>query len=103
MKHASIAAEQLHPWAQLNDVQLNGVKITSSIISPGGVTKGGGLISTTRHASGDVLLSINQELILSREAVLQCAKTDKHLRQLLDVLEDFIQVGQLKVGLCIQY
>jgi len=98
MKHASIPSAQLQAWAQLNDATLYGVKISSNIISEDGIHKGGGLQSTTTHPSEDVLLSIPQDLILSKESVLQCAKTDRHLRQLLEAMEDFIQVGTVKVS-----
>lgn len=93
MKHASLAADQLLPWATLNDVNLRGVKISSNIIAADGASKGGGILSTQAHEPHDVLLSIPQELILSKEAVLQCAKTDRHLRQLVEALDDFITVG----------
>ncbi len=99
MKHSSISVENLQSWAQLNDVTLHGVEISSNIVSDDGISKGGGLLSTTAKASGEVLLSISQDLILSRESVLQCAKADRHLRQLVEAMEDFIQVGTIEVSL----
>lgn len=98
MKYTSIPVEALQPWAQLNDVHLHGLKISSNIVSEAGISKGGGLVSTISHPSEPVLLSIPQELILSKEAVLQCAKTDKHLRILVESLEDFVQVGSDQVS-----
>lgn len=103
MRHASIPIEGLQPWAQLNDVPLHGIQISSNIIADDGASKGGGLLSTTNHSSEDVLLSISQDLILSKESVLQCAKTDRHLRQLLEAMEDFIQVGLTKVSFSLLY
>lgn len=96
MKYSTISTDQLQPWATLNDAELRGVKISSAIITEDGVNKGGGLLSTIAHESQDVLLSISRDLILSKEAVSQCAKTDKHLRDLTEALSDFIQVGQIK-------
>lgn len=93
MRYSTISTNQLQPWAVLNDVELRGVKISSAIITEDGVNKGGGLLSTTAHESEDVLLSISKDLILCNEAVLQCAKADKHLRELTEALSDFIQVG----------
>lgn len=93
MRYATIALDQLTPWSQLNDVKLYGTKISANIITEEGVSKGGGLVSTSTHESEDVLLSIPSDLILSKESLLQCAKTDVHLRQLVEVLEDFIEVG----------
>jgi len=103
MKHASIPAEKLQPWCQLNDLTLHGVRIRSNIVSEDGINKGGGLMSDTTHRSEDVLLSIPQDLILSTEAVLQCAKVDKHLRQLVETMEDWVQVGTIKVSLSCLY
>lgn len=93
MKYSTISADQLQPWAVLNDVELHGIKISTAIITEDGVNKGGGLLSTTTHESEDVLLSISKDLILSKETVSQCAKTDKHLRDLTEALSNFIQVG----------
>lgn len=93
MRHASISLEFLQPWALLNDVHLNGIKICPNIVSETGVSKGGGLVSTDSHHPEPVLLSVPKDLILSKEAVLQCAKTDRHLRMLVEAMEDFVQVG----------
>lgn len=94
MKYATINSDELQLWAQLNDVRFNGVKTSSNMASGDGISKGGGLLSTAYHESEDVLLSINGDLILSRETVLQCAKTDQHLKQLVEALGDFVQVGR---------
>lgn len=96
MRYSTISTDQLQPWAILNDVGLHGITISSAIITEDGVNRGGGLLSTTAHESQDVLLSISGDLILSKEAVLQCAKTDKHLRDLTEALSEFVQVGQVK-------
>lgn len=103
MKHASIPIKKLEPWCQLNGLTLHGVRISSNIVSEDGISKGGGLLSAVTHESEDVLLSIPQDLILNREAVLQCAKVDKHLRQLVETMEDWVQVGTIKVSLSCLY
>ena len=94
MKYATINSDELQLWAQLNDVRFNGVKTSSNVTSDGSISKGGGLLSTDCHESEDELLSISRDLILSKETVLQCAKTDQHLKQLVDALGDFVQVGR---------
>lgn len=98
MKRASTPLEQFQQWAQLNDVQLCGIQICPNIVTADGISKGGGLLSTASHEPGDVLLSINQDLILSKETVLQCAKFDKHFRDVIEALDDFMQVGAERVG-----
>jgi len=98
MKHDVLSLAQLQPWATLNNVSFHGVKIIPDIITENGVSKGGGVISTAAHSSGDVLLLIPNDLVLSKERVLQCAKTDKHFRELIAVLSDFIEVGTHEVS-----
>jgi len=95
MRYSTLPTGQLQPWAVLNDVDIRGVTISSAITTKDGVNKGGGLLSTTTHESEDVLLSISEDLTLCKEAVLQCAKTDKHLRELTEALSNFIQVGSI--------
>lgn len=96
MRHASIAATQLRTWSQLNDVQLNNTEITSNIVDADGSSKGGGLVSKSYHHAEDILLSVPKELVLCKDTMHLCAKSDHHLKQLLDVLEDFIQVSLLR-------
>lgn len=103
MKHASIAASQLQTWAALNDVELRGIEISTAIITEDGINKGGGILSTASHDAEDTVLSVPRDLVLSKEAVLQCAKTDQHLRDLVETLSDFIQVGPFKGELCFHY
>lgn len=93
MKYDSIPPDQLETWSRLNNVQLHGVEIRSNILDVDGNSKGGGLVSTSDHASEDILLQIPNELVLCKDSILQCARSDTHLRQLLDVLDDFVQVS----------
>ena len=94
MLHEQLPIEQLTPWARLNDIDLNGVEICPNVLTLDGLSKGGGLLAISNHGSADILLSIPAELALSRETVLQSAKTDKDLRELTDAMSEFIQVGQ---------
>lgn len=102
MKYASISATNLQTWAPLNDVELHGIAISDAIITETGADKGGGLLSTATHESEDVLLSVPRDLVVSQEAVLQCAKADHHLRDLFEALSDFVQVGPARGELCLQ-
>lgn len=92
MRYASVSVAQLESWSKLNDSKLLSVKIEPNIIVDG-VDRGGGLVATSPHGSEDVLVDVANDLILTRERALLEAKTDKHLRELLDALSDFIQVG----------
>lgn len=94
MHYANASVTQLEPWAKLNDSKLHGIKIEPNIVVDG-IDKGGGLVATSDHSSEDVLLDVAGDLILTRERVLLEAKADRHLRELLDALQDFIQVGHI--------
>lgn len=92
MKHPSIPVTTLRLWSELNDVRLNGIDIVEDMLSDSGESKGAGLVANRRHESEDTLLSVNPNLILSRDAIQQCSKLDKDLRTLLDALAPFLQV-----------
>jgi len=98
MKQDVLSLAQLRSWATLNNVLFHGIKISPDIVTEDGTNKGGGVVSTAEHSSGDVLLLVPNDLVLSRERVLQCAKTDQRLQELMDALGDFIEVGTREVS-----
>lgn len=70
------------------------------IVAPDGTDKGGGLVATVDHGSGEVLLAVPMELLLSKERVEQCAKEDKNLRELIEAVPSLFQVGEMNsIGL----
>lgn len=94
MKHCCASLDRLSSWAHLNSVQLHGSNISSHIIDEDGNDRGGGLIATTRLESGKVILNVPSDLVLSKEQVEQHAKTNKHLKEVLEAVGPaFSQVG----------
>lgn len=98
MKHNVLPLDQLQSWGIFNNVEFKGVKISPNIVSEDGTSKGGGIISTAKHAPGEALLVIPSDLILCKEQILQATKSDKHFRQLIEAVDDFIEVGSFEVS-----
>lgn len=86
MKRESWTIEQLPPWTQLNNVELSGVVIAEGV-------HGSGIFATRDFLDEEqILMTIPQQLVLSLENVWVCAKSDRHLLQILEHLGDFSRV-----------
>lgn len=77
----------LIPWARLNGCHLNNVVIEAV----GG--KGLAIVAeqTLNHDAG-ALMTVPRELILSKQTVELFAKSDRHLKEVLEALGSFGQV-----------
>lgn len=95
MKFDRLALENLPSWSMINGIETSGIRLEPHIIRDG-VDCGGGLVSNTATKEDTVLVSVPQDLILNREQVFLQAKTDAHLRQLLETLGDFVEVSLLR-------
>lgn len=98
MRYASLPASQLQAWAQFNGVTFNNICVAENVTSKDGVDKGSGLLATgfsESSASMEVLLTIPSDLVLSKEAVHLCAKADLDLKEILDAVGDFAEVGHI--------
>jgi hypothetical protein len=79
--------EGLPTWATFRGVQFNGIKVGAL---PGFEHRGSTVIAQSDLASGQApLMSVPKDLILSRENVDLIAKSDHHLRELLQALGEF--------------
>ncbi|PVI05271.1 SET domain-containing protein [Periconia macrospinosa] len=80
--------EGFSPWANFNGIRFAGVKIGPL---PGFEHRGSTVIADTKLVSGeaDALLTVPKELILSRQNIELIAKSDQHLREVLQSLDDF--------------
>ncbi|KAL6715564.1 hypothetical protein ACLMJK_006525 [Lecanora helva] len=88
MYRETLPTGTLAVWAQLNNVGLNGVKV--SLLQDG---KGCGLVAVTENTQDNaMLMRIPQELILSLENVWIYAKSDRHLAQVLEATGDYTRV-----------
>lgn len=97
MRYDSLPIEQLHTWAQFNGVAFSNITVAPNVTGKDGVDKGAGLIASVGFsedsATHDILLAVPADLILSREAVILCAKADSQLKEILHAVGDFAQVG----------
>lgn len=79
----------LPAWAELNGIRFNGVAVSTM---PKG--KGTGLIATTEISKPEeVLMTVPQALILSLENVWLFAKSDQHLREVLEAVGEYSRVA----------
>lgn len=109
MRRESLPIDTLPAWARLNGVVCDGV-VFQRLRSEDGTDKGGAIVSTverdtttnssTQSAQDDgtsspqILIRLPGDLILSRESVANYAKSDRHLREVLDAVGSFGTVGQ---------
>ena len=88
MHRGTLSIDQLCAWARLNNVESNGVKITRLQGS-----KGSGLVATAETSiDNPLLMTIPNNLVLSHENVWVYAKSDKHLRQILEATGTYSRV-----------
>ena len=88
MHRETLPIGNLATWARLNNVEFNGVKVSSVPDS-----RGSRVLATTNCLQEDaVLMRIPQELILSLENLWIYAKSDRHLAQVLEAAGDFTRV-----------
>ncbi|KAF2087321.1 SET domain-containing protein [Saccharata proteae CBS 121410] len=82
----------LKPWAKLNNVQFNGITVGPLP----GLEQNGSTVIAERDLSGgdeEPLMRIPRDLVLSLEGVREYAKSDRHLREVLEALGEFGQLA----------
>ena len=88
MHQETLQIANLAAWSWLNNVELNGVKISTLPEK-----RGSAVISMADRVQNDaVLMTIPRELVLSMENVWTYAKSDRHLLQVLEAIGDFARV-----------
>lgn len=96
MRRSTITAEELFAWGKLNGVEFHNVDVKTDITSNDGAFKGAGLVGKSDHSAienGAPLLSVPQDLVLSREQVERYAAIDQHLKLVLDAAGAFGRVS----------
>lgn len=84
----SLQPSAIPTLARFSQVKTNGVKVVAT------EDKGLSLLATERLTElWNPLISVPNDLILSKESVFVHAKSDPHLRQVLEACGDFAQVG----------
>ncbi len=95
MYRETLPIHQLGAWVRLNDVKFNGV--TTTVLQG---NRGSGLVTTARRPKDSpLLMTIPHDLVLSLENVWVYAKSDKHLRQVLEATGDYSRVSGPKAAM----
>ena len=95
MHRETLPIEQLAAWTRLNNVEFNGVKIAALQGH-----KGSGLVTIAENATDNpLLMTVPNELVLSLDNVWIYAKSDKHLRQVLEATGDYSRVYDLQASM----
>ena len=98
MRRKCLPIEQLQAWATLNGAEFNNTCV-QRIPSSDGENKGAGVFATrdfkTNHDHEAILLSVPHDLVLSQDQVSNYAKSDRHLRDVLEAIGEFGRVGLL--------
>lgn len=91
-----LPTSSLRDWAAINNVELNGVDFGPI---PGFDERGSAVkASRSRDSSSqEPLIVVPRELILSCESVQVFAKSDRHLREVLEAVGDFGRVRTTNV------
>ena len=87
-----LSTSALRPWAEFNDVRFNAVSVGPL---PGFEHRGSTVIAERDlvGSNEEPLMIIPRDLVISLEAVRVHAKSDQHLREVLDALDDFGRVS----------
>lgn len=92
----SLPITTLKPWASLNNVVFNGVRVGPQ---NGHEDRGSTVVAQQSLNDGEAvpLMTVPRDLILSLERVQEHAKTDKDFRDVLEALGEFGRVGDAAV------
>ena len=84
---------RLSTWVQLNEITLHGVSISQR--------DHGCAVTAVESltAKKPLLMKVPKGLILSQQAVSLHAKSDHHLREVLDATDDFAKVSRLDLDI----
>jgi hypothetical protein len=87
--------ETLSTWAEFNGVKFNGIKIGPM---PNLEHRGSTVIATRELSGGreEPLVIVPKDLVISRANVDVYAKSDQHLKQVLEAVGDFGRVSRSK-------
>lgn len=106
MKRQYLPVDALQAWARLNSVTFHGVEIKQPPYDGEDIDKGSAVLAIGSPDSQEpildepglepeILMKVPPDLILSQERVETHAKSDKHLKDVLDAVGDFGKVSAL--------
>jgi len=82
----------IQPWLTFNGVKLHNAELRCIKDKGIGICASSDISSSGSHDQQNILLSIPQDLILSRERVQEHAKVDQDFRKVLERLGEFAEV-----------
>lgn len=89
MRSEKLPISTLPVWAELNNVTSSSIQVAPIVDG-----KGLGLISSAEILKGnEVLVTVPQDLVLSLERVWVLAKSDTHLREVLESVGEYSRVA----------
>ena len=99
MRRRKLPIEQLQAWAILNGVRFNGTTVRADDDSNDD-SKGAGLFAVADiendHDQDGTVLHVPHDLVLSKELVGDYARSDLHLREVLEAVGEFGRVGAIE-------
>lgn len=93
MRRQTLPITALPVWAKFNGIELHRVEIER--LTAHGIDKGSAVVARrdiTGNGNNEQLMLVPRDMILSMEAVGNYAKSDKHLREVLEAAEDYARV-----------
>ena len=99
MRRRKLPIEQLQAWAILNGVRFNDTTVKVDDRSKDD-SKGAGVFAVVdlenSHDHEGIVLHVPHDLVLSKELVIDYAKSDHHLKEVLEATGDFGRVGAVQ-------
>jgi hypothetical protein len=102
MKREYLPIEALPTWAKLNGVRFHGVEI-KRLQTEYDIDKGSAVIATFKKTAKafveggeiapEILITVPRDLVLSLELVETWAKSDRHLKEVLNAVGDYGRVS----------
>ena len=86
MRRNFLPISSLSPWCELYNVRFSGAKVEETEGKGYGLVAERDLSNEVAKSGNLALLSVPRELVLSAEAVVEYAKVDRNLKQLLDAV-----------------
>ena len=100
MRRLTLPITALPVWAKLNGIEFDGVGIER--LTDDGVDKGSAVVARKQFPvteENEPLMLVPRDMILSLEAVWNYAKSDKHLREVLEAMGDYARVIEMSRAL----
>ncbi|PGG95060.1 hypothetical protein AJ79_10292 [Helicocarpus griseus UAMH5409] len=103
MKREYLPIDALAAWARLNNVKFHDTEV-KRLQTKDGIDKGSAVVVTAKRsaqefnpeaqAEPELLMTIPPDLVLSLERVETCAKSDRHLKEVLDAVGDYARTAR---------